>query len=104
GGEQPDRVLVLAEAGSDLAEGIKAPRDEDRVAALGAHVQVCERVLPGDRPVAAAGGQAPERQPRVRAEEAVAQPFAALLRPPCGLRGRRVTEQPLRLGEQAERA
>ena len=46
GGEQPGGVVVRAESGGDLAERVQAPRHPRQMTALGAGVEVGERVLP----------------------------------------------------------
>ena len=103
GGKQPRRLDVAVEAAGNLGECVETRRYVGRVAALGAGVEVRERMLLGDRPVAARGGQATLGEAGGRREESIAEPLGGGLGVHCRGLGGVVAEQPLRLGEQAQR-
>ena len=103
GGKQPRRLDVAVEAAGNLGECVETRRYVGRVAALGASVEVRERVLLGDRPVAVRGGQATPGEAGGRREESIAEPLGGGLRVHCRGLGGVVAEQPLHLGEQAQR-
>ena len=94
--EQPDCVLVCVDTRRDLREGIQAARHEGSVTALGAGVEVGERLLLGDRPVAAGGSQATQGQAGRRSDQAVAELLAGYLGSLGAGLGGVVTQQTLR--------